>query len=224
MNVSRGLTSSPARVATEADLDAVPQALEPAVALEPLAPVAGQRADRVDGHDPHPLAPLGERRGEVELADVAAEEVLEIDRRDQQVDPLRRPPRGRRARAARSCRRSPGPGSASVAPALGGPGSRSDGGSASSRSRLRGSRRTRERTAAAASRSRANEHPLGAERLAPGPTARRAPRSHSPASSTGRGRCASNAPKHSALARGHSVAAAQLETVGDLTQPQTSTK
>ena len=49
---------------------------------------AGSERGRVDGHDPDPQALLGEPASEVELGDVAAEEVPEVDRRQQQVDPL----------------------------------------------------------------------------------------------------------------------------------------
>ncbi len=50
------------------------------------APEAGSDADGVDGDDPDARAPLGEPPGQVQLGDVAAEEVLEIDRRDEEVD------------------------------------------------------------------------------------------------------------------------------------------
>ena len=59
MKPSRGLTSSLRRLAAERDLDAVEQPAEPAVGLERAPPVSGQRADRIDGHDPHPPAALG---------------------------------------------------------------------------------------------------------------------------------------------------------------------
>ena len=77
-------------LAGEHDLDAVEEAGEPLVGLQALLPVARQRRHRVDGDDPHPQPALGQAAGEVELRDVAAEEVLEVDRRDEQVDPLGR--------------------------------------------------------------------------------------------------------------------------------------
>ena len=76
-------------VAGEGDLDRVEEPVETGVALDLLAPVGGQRRRRIDGHDPRSQPLLGELAGEVELGDVAAEEVAELDRRQQQVDALR---------------------------------------------------------------------------------------------------------------------------------------
>jgi hypothetical protein len=72
-----------ARLAAERDLDALEEPLEPAVGLDPPPPRRRERADRVDRDDAHPLAPGRQPRGEVELPDVPAEEVLQVDRRDE---------------------------------------------------------------------------------------------------------------------------------------------
>ena len=73
------------RLAAEGDLDPVEQPVEPAVALDVRGPVPRQRADRVDGDDPHAQALLREPPREVELGDVAAEEVAQVERRDEHV-------------------------------------------------------------------------------------------------------------------------------------------
>ena len=80
----------PLRLAPEGHLDRVEDAVEALVGLHPALPVARERADRVDGHDPHAGAALGQPPRQVELGDVAAEEVRQVDRGDQQVHPLRR--------------------------------------------------------------------------------------------------------------------------------------
>ena len=96
----------PGRLAAEHHLDPVEHSRQPAVRLELALPPAGERADRVDGHHPHPQPALGQAAGEVELGDVAAEEVREVDRRDQQVDARRRVVAHARGAAARPSRRS----------------------------------------------------------------------------------------------------------------------
>ena len=78
------------RLAREGQLDAVEHAREAVVALQLVAPARGQRPGRVDRDHADPRAALGEPPREVELPDVAPEEVLEVDRRDEQVDPRRR--------------------------------------------------------------------------------------------------------------------------------------
>ena len=96
------------RLAAEHDLDAVENAGQALVGLHRAPPVARQRRHRVDGDDAHAQPALGQAPSEVELRDVAAEEVLEVDRRDEHVDARAARRRGRRARAGRSSRRSRG--------------------------------------------------------------------------------------------------------------------
>ena len=79
----------PRRLAPEGDLDGVEEPGQPAVGLEVALPGARERPDRVDGDDPDAQAELGQAPGEVELADVAPEEVPEVDGRDEHVDPRR---------------------------------------------------------------------------------------------------------------------------------------
>jgi hypothetical protein len=79
-----------ARLAAELDLDAIEQTGEATVRLDLATPGARQGRYAIDGQDPHPQAALGEAASQVQLGDVAAEEVLEVDRRDQDVDASRR--------------------------------------------------------------------------------------------------------------------------------------
>ena len=58
---------------------------ESLVGLDPLAPVEGKVWRGVHRHDPCAQSPLSQPAGQVELRDVAAEEVLQLDRRDHHV-------------------------------------------------------------------------------------------------------------------------------------------
>ena len=78
------------RLAAEHDLDTVEEAVQPAVGLHRSAPRRRQRPDGVHGQDAHAQSAVGQAARKVQLADVATEEVVEVDRRDEQVDPLRR--------------------------------------------------------------------------------------------------------------------------------------
>ena len=150
--------------ATERDLDSSNRPVEPARRPRSARRQSRQRR-RPDRRSRSARAPrAGQPAGEVELADVAAEEVVQVDRRDQQVDPLGASSRVASssgatfsATTARAGERDRRPG-----PLLGQVG----GGTASSRSRAAG----RSRRGAASSRrqrERVGQHPLGAERLRP---------------------------------------------------------
>ena len=153
----------PLRLAPEDDLDLVEHPVEPAVGLDVAPPALRQRADGVDGDDPHPLAARRQPPREVELADVAAEEVLEVDRGDEQVDPPRRavahrqPQRrdllGDRAHGRLGGRAGAGP--------------RVEGGRRQRvEAREAGRRVARARRQQPPPREAVGEHPLGAERVA----------------------------------------------------------
>ena len=77
-------------LAPERDLELGEHVTQPFVRGHAPAPITRQRPDGVDGHDPYPPPLLGKPPGEAELGDIAAEEMLEINRRDQQIDPPRR--------------------------------------------------------------------------------------------------------------------------------------
>ena len=83
MKRSSRLTSSAAGLAAEGDLDAVEEPVEARVGLDLRAPRRAAAAATGSTVTMRTRAPaLGEPPGEVELRDVAAEEVLEVDRRD----------------------------------------------------------------------------------------------------------------------------------------------
>ena len=79
-----------ARLAAELHLDPIEKTGEAAVCLDLPAPAARQGWHAIDRQDPHAQAALREAASQVQLGDVAAEEVLEVDRRDEDVDTHRR--------------------------------------------------------------------------------------------------------------------------------------
>ena len=76
-------------LAPEGDLQPVEEAGQATVRLDLSPPRAWERGSGVDGHQPDAEAAIGKPPRQVQLGYVTAEEVLEIDRRDQQVDALR---------------------------------------------------------------------------------------------------------------------------------------
>ena len=75
-------------LACERDLQPVEEPREAAVGLDRALPRPRQRRGVVDGDQAEPKAAIGEPARQVELRDVAAEEVLEVDGGHEQVDPL----------------------------------------------------------------------------------------------------------------------------------------
>src|SRR5205085_8358163 len=76
-------------LAPERDLDIVEESGQSVVGLDRRAPRPGERAHGVHGHDPGADPALLQPPREVELGDVATEEVLEVDGRYQDVDARR---------------------------------------------------------------------------------------------------------------------------------------
>ena len=89
-NASARLTSTPADSRPNATSTRVEQAVQAAVGLDVAPPRPRQRPGRVDGDDPHPQPARREPARQVELRDVAAEQVAQVDRRDEQVHAPRR--------------------------------------------------------------------------------------------------------------------------------------
>ena len=225
---SARLTSSARRLAAERDLDRVEEPRRARCRPRPAArQSAGSAPTRVDGRPCRTRsAALGQPAGEVELGDVAAEEVLEVDRRDQQVDPLRRVVATRPARAARSCRAT----RRAVAGVAGG---RAPGRGAERR-RRHASRRSASRAVArawqrqqrAARRSRrASIHSAPSVSAAGAAQLARAAQRAAARRRAASGRRARSGAARGACARGDPVAAAQPSTVGELRcSRQASTK
>ena len=88
MNRSRGLTSSGASSRANATSTRSKRPSSPLYDSTVRRQRRRQRRRLVHRHEAHPQTALGEAARQVELRDVAAEEVLQVDRRDQQVDPL----------------------------------------------------------------------------------------------------------------------------------------
>ena len=176
----------------------------------------GQRPDRVDGDHPHAQALLRQPPREVELRDVAAEEVAQVERRDEHVhasrsvvahgEAQRRHLLGQRAQRRVADR-------AGARPRI--QRGRRDGVQAPAALRFV-ARREGER---AAPRERVEQHPLRPERLgtAPRQIARAARRE--PGDRRRRALGARERGERAALGGRHPVAAAQLEHGGELQQP-----
>ena len=173
-NASARLTSSTGGFASERDLNRVEQATQAAVGLDVALPRRRQRPGRVDGDDPHPQPARREPAREVELRDVAAEQVAQVDRGNEQVHAPRRAVGDRQAQRRDLLRHGAQlrlTGSARLR--------RADRAAAAGSRRAAGGAAV-DRAALAAMqvppRERVREHPLGAERLPalPGDLARAA--------------------------------------------------